>query len=131
MSTMNSFKNDLYDIPSFFKSAFRVISLIEPDIEQILKAKCIRYGIRGPNILASRLKNLYELFHGTFSDPFASSVYKKSQFTIASLLSVIKMIYLKQHSTNSGNDESADSRTTSSVANHSANKYGTSKNESN
>lgn len=129
MSTINSFQHDAYNIPAFFKSGFRVVSLIEPDIEQILRAKCIRYGLRGPNILASRLKSLYELFHGTFSDPFASSLHKKSQFTITCLLNAIQMIYLRQH-INSGNDDAADSRTTSSVANHSANKYGTSKNES-
>lgn len=130
MTTMNSFQKDSYDIPFYLKSSFRIVSLVEPDVEQILRARCIRYGIRGPNILASRLKNLYELFHGTFSDPIVSSVNKKSQLTIASLLSAIKTIYLRQHGANSGNEDNADSRTTSSVANHSANKYGTSKNES-
>lgn len=83
--------------------------------------------MRASNILASRLKTLYELFHGTIFDP---SSQRKSQLTISSLVSVIRMIYMRQHSMSAANEETADSRTTSSVANHSANKYGTAKNES-
>lgn len=131
MSTLNSLGNDgSYSIPAHFKSAFRVVSLIEPDIEQILRAKCIRYGMRAANILASRLKTLYELFHGSFGDASVPMAQRRSQLTVDCLVSVIRMLYMRQHSANAANEDTGDSRTTSSVANHSANKYGAAKNES-
>lgn len=102
---------------------FRVVCIIEPDLEQILRAKCIRYGMRAPNILATRLRTLYELAHGTLV-----SLQSKHQLTVTSLINVIKTIYDKQHE--AGNEDTVESRTTSSVANHSANKYGTAKIES-
>jgi hypothetical protein len=111
------------NIPAHFKSAFRVVALVEPDVEQVLRAKCLRYGMRAPNILAARLRILYELYQDIIGQ-------NKSNLTIASLISVVRTLYVRQHSANAANEESADSRTTSSVANHSANKYGTTKNES-
>lgn len=130
MSTLNSFEaTGKHNIPAHFKSNFRVIALMEPDLEQVLRAKCIRYGIRAPNILAARLKTLYELYEDTFGQQQQQS-QNRSPLTVSCLISVLRMIYARQHATTSGgNEESADSRTTSSVANHSANKYGTAKNE--
>lgn len=89
-------------------------------MEQIIRAKCIRYGIKASNILASRLKTLYDLCHGTLV-----SMQSRNQLTINSFITAIRMIYEKQR-----NEDFTDSRTTSSTAINSGNKYGTAKIES-
>ena len=48
-------------LPNELRSSFRTVSLIRPDIGQILKAKCSALGFRAPGILANRLKVLSEL----------------------------------------------------------------------
>ena len=50
----SSFPNDIC-------GSFRTISLIKPDLGQILKAKCSALGFRAANILALRLKVMSEL----------------------------------------------------------------------
>ena len=48
-------------MPNDIAGSFRTISLIKPDLGQILKAKCSALGFRAANILALRLKVLSEL----------------------------------------------------------------------
>lgn len=116
ISTINAYKNENYTIPSQIKSMFRVIALMEPDMELILRAKCVQYGIKASNILATRLKTLYDLCQGSLM-----SLQSKYQVTLSSFISVIKMIYEKQ------NSDVTDSRPGSLAAVNSANKYGTAK----
>lgn len=47
--------------PNDIAGSFRTISLIKPDLGQILKAKCSALGFRAPLVLALRLKVLSEL----------------------------------------------------------------------
>ncbi|XP_025098007.1 LOW QUALITY PROTEIN: dynein gamma chain, flagellar outer arm-like [Pomacea canaliculata] len=48
-------------VPHDIVGSFRTVSLVKPDIGQILKAKCSALGFRAPNILALRLKVMSEL----------------------------------------------------------------------
>ena len=50
----SNFHNDI-------AGSFRTISLVKPDLGQILKAKCSALGFRAANILALRLKVMSEL----------------------------------------------------------------------
>lgn len=119
ISTFNVNKADIAPIPHQFKSMFRVVALMEPEIEIILRTKCVQYGIKGSNILATRLKTIYDLSQGSLM-----SLQSKYQLTISSLLSVIRMMYDKQ------NLESGDSRPGSLAGSQSANKYSAAKLES-
>lgn len=87
---MNPFKNQSYNIPTQFKSMFRMVAIIEPDLEVILRSKCIQYGVKGSNILATRLKTLYDLCQGSLM-----SLQSKFQLTIDTFIGVIRMIYEK------------------------------------
>lgn len=49
------------NLPNDVSGSFRTISLIKPDVSQILKAKCSSLGFRAANVLAMRLKVLSEL----------------------------------------------------------------------
>jgi hypothetical protein len=116
--TTNPYKDYGYTIPSQFKSMFRIIALIEPDPEIIIRTRCIQYGVKAPNILATRLKQLFNLCQGSLM-----SLQSKYQLTIDSFTRVIQMIYDK-------NRETSDSRPTSFANNQSASKYGAAKIES-
>jgi hypothetical protein len=123
----NEFENRSNLIPVHFRSMFRVVALMEPDLELILRAKCMQCGIKAPSIIACRLKTLYELCKSSFM-----SMQSKYQLTISSFMSVIQTIYGK------GRSETAlDSRPTSFTANSNAatsasnNKYGSTKVECN
>lgn len=61
MTTDPKHKLPAVNIPNDISASFRTISLIKPDLGQILKAKCSALGFRAPNILALRLKVLTEL----------------------------------------------------------------------
>lgn len=74
-------------IPIQFKSSYRVVALMEPDIEIILRARCIQYGFKAANIVASRLKVLYDLCQTSLM-----SLRSKYQITITSFLSVLQTI---------------------------------------
>ena len=68
-------------MPPQLKSIFRVVSLLEPDIEMILRVKCVKF-IKGSNVLATRLKTIFDIFKG-------------SQMSLQSEISVdIKQIYI-------------------------------------
>jgi hypothetical protein len=121
MLTSNPFKENLMtaaSIPLEIKSAFRVISMMQPDFEMIIKLKCVQYGIKGPNMLAPKLKALYDICQGSFM-----SVQSKYQLTITSFISILRFFYKQV--------KSGDSRPTSFASlNPSANK-GAAKIESN
>ena len=119
ISTLNVSKNS-GQIPLQLRSMFRVIALLEPDIEVIIKTKCIQYGVKGSNILAIRLKTIYDLCQASLM-----SLQSKYQLTITSFLSIIRIMYDKQ------NLESGDSRPGSLAGTQSANKYNAAKIESN
>lgn len=119
ISTLNLSKNS-GPIPLQLRSMFRVIALLEPDIEVIIKTKCIQFGVKGSNILATRLKTIYDLCQASLM-----SLQSKYQLTINSFLSVIRIMYDKQ------NFESSDSRPGSLAgAQSAANKYNAAKLES-
>lgn len=91
---------------------------MEPDFELIIRLKCIQYGIKAPNVIAPKLKSLYEICQGSFM-----SVQSKYQLTLSSFLAILRFFY-KQISNN-------DSRPNSYTSvNPSANKYGAAKIES-
>ncbi|XP_055954873.1 dynein axonemal heavy chain 8-like [Patella vulgata] len=71
-------------MPNEIRSCYRTISLIKPDIGQILKAKCSAMGFRAPGILASRLKVLSELVKDQLPSEF------HYHFTISALVGVLK-----------------------------------------
>ena len=98
---------------------FRMIAIIEPDIEVIIRSKCIQYGVKASNILATRLKTLYDLCQGSLM-----SLQSKFQLTIDSFIGVIRMIYEKEKAP-------LDSRPASNNQNQSAKQQGATKFESN
>ena len=110
MLTSNPFKENMSAyIPLEIKSAFRVISLMKPDFEMIIKLKCVQYGIKGPNMLAPKLKALYDICQGSFM-----SVQSKYQLTITSFISILRYFYKQIKS-------GGDSRPASFATNPSAN----------
>lgn len=119
ISTLNVSKHS-GRIPLQLRSMFRVIALLEPDIEIIIKTKCIQYGVKGSNILATRMKTIYDLCQASLM-----SLQSKYQLTISTFLSVIRIMYDKQ------NLEAGDSRPGSLAGAQSANKYSAAKLESN
>jgi hypothetical protein len=82
---------------------FRVLAVIEPDVEMVIRARCIQYGVKAPNILSIRLKTLYDLCQSSLI-----SIKSKYQITVDSFLSVIRSLYEKQRS-----EATTDSRPTS------------------
>jgi hypothetical protein len=70
---------------------FRVVALIEPDIEYILRAKCLQYSIKASNILASRLKTLHDLCQGSLQ-----SIKSRYQISVDSFVSVLRLFNEKQ-----------------------------------
>ncbi len=114
--TMNSYKSseNCHVISPQFRSMFRVVAVIEPDIEMVIRARCIQYGVKAPNILSVRLKLLYDL-----SQSSLMSLKNKYQITVDSFLAVIRSIYEKQRS-----DGTSDSRPASFAKDQlSASKY--------
>jgi hypothetical protein len=97
---MNSYKEDRHYISHQFRSMFRVLAIIEHDVEMIIRARCIQYGVKAPNILSIRLKTLYDMCQSSLI-----SIKSKYQITIDSFLSVIRSLYEKQRL-----DTSTDSR---------------------
>lgn len=97
---------------------YRVISLMEPDFEMIIRLKCVQYGIKAANMLAPKLKALYEICQGSFI-----SVQSKYQLTLSSFIAILR--FFNKQVTN------GDSRPNSYASiNPSANKYGAAKVES-
>lgn len=70
---------------------YRIISLLEPDNEHLIWAKCAHYGIKCGHILATRLTTLHEICQTTFT-----SFETKNQLTITNFLEIIKSIYERQ-----------------------------------
>lgn len=93
--SMNSVRNEADEVPLQIRSLFRVICLMEPNMEVIINAKCIQYGIKCGNILASRLKILHEICQGTFS-----SFETKNQLTLSCFIDILKAVYDKQKKQN-------------------------------
>jgi hypothetical protein len=94
---------------------------MEPDFEMILRMKCIQFGIKGPNVLATKLKTIYEIAHGNLSN----SLKSKNHLTISSFISVLRLNYEKEKK----NSETRPSSFVSTFA-QSASKYGGNKLES-
>jgi len=115
----NPFKENVSTIPQEIKSAFRVIALMEPDFEMIIRLKCIQYGLKAPNLLAPKLRSLYEICQGSFV-----SVQSKYQLTISSFIAILRFFY-KQKTSNESRPNSY-----TSALNPSANKFGAAKLES-
>lgn len=118
--TMNPFKNSEYEMPANIKNLFRVISLMEPDFEMILRIRCVQYGIKGANILATKLKTLFDICHGSMS-----SLQSKYQLTLSSFIAIVRNSYDREK-----NNETRPSSFVSTFAN-SATKYGAAKLDSN
>ena len=115
-------------IPVNLKSMFRVIALMEPDLEIILRTKCIQFGIKAPSIVANRLNTLYELCQTSMI-----SLQSKYQLTVSTFLSVLQTIYGKKRLDTAA---TLDSRPTSNTggglpqqhaSSASNNKYGSTK----
>lgn len=92
--TMNPFKNEIYEMPDTLKNMFRIVSLMEPDFEVIMRIKCIQFGIKGSNILGTKLKLLYDICHGSMS------LQSKYQLTISSFIAVVKLSYEREKKLN-------------------------------
>jgi hypothetical protein len=82
VSTINPSKFN--QIPFEIRSMFRVVSLMEPDIKQIITAKCTQYGIKCGDILANRLKILYEVCQDSLM-----SFDSKAQITATNLIDIL------------------------------------------
>jgi hypothetical protein len=108
-------------MPLNLKHTYRVIAMIEPDNEMLLRCKCVQYGMKAPNVLASRLKLLYEISHGSLL-----SLQSKYQLTLNSLIEVLRMI----HETHNTNIDSRPASFTVGSAQQSLNKIGLTKVES-
>jgi hypothetical protein len=120
---LNPLKFDSYVLPIQIRSMFRVISMLEPDIQQIIWAKCAHYGIKCGHILATRIKTLHEICQTTFT-----SFETKNQLTITNFLEIIKSIYEKQRPSTAGDSRPETSISSANQA-HIANKYVSAKGE--
>jgi hypothetical protein len=118
--SINQTTENYFTVPIHLKHVYRVIAMIEPDNEVLLRCKCVQYGMKVPNILASRLKLLYDIAHGCFL-----SLQSKHQLTLNSFIEVLRMIHETQNS-------NADSRPASfaGAGQQSVNKIGATKVES-
>ncbi len=70
-------------IPMQLRSTFRVIALMEPDMEMLIRAKCIQLNVKAPNILSVRLKTLYDLCHHGFMSETSKRQITAKNFTTA------------------------------------------------
>ena len=59
--TYNPFATSRLELPNDTRSLFRVVTLIKPDYNILLKAKCAASGIKAPAILGTRLKMVRDL----------------------------------------------------------------------
>lgn len=106
-------------IPDEIRSLFRVVSLMEPDMEAILRAKCMTYSVKCGNILASRIKTLHDICQGCFS-----SIETRNQLNISTFVSILKSIYEQQK------PSASDSRPNTSISANTQVKYTSIKAES-
>jgi hypothetical protein len=109
-------------IPVHFRSSFRVVSLMEPDVELILRAKCILCGIKAPSIVACRLKTLYDLCCSSLM-----SLRSKYQLTVSSFMAVIETIYGKSRAETAMDSRPTSFTVQSNVGSASNNKYSSTK----
>lgn len=116
--SMNSNNLEKFSMPDEIRSLFRIVSLMEPDMEAVLRAKCMTYSVKCGNILASRIKTLHDICQGCFS-----SIETKNQLSISSFISILKSIYEQQKPSN-------DSRPNTSISNSNQMKYSSVKSES-
>jgi hypothetical protein len=42
------------------RSRFRIVSIVKPEIDQILRIKCFEYNFKSPNVIAEKISLLYE-----------------------------------------------------------------------
>jgi hypothetical protein len=81
-------------IPYEIRSMFRVISLMEPDMKQIITAKCTQYGIKCGDILGNRLKILFEVCQDSMM-----SFESKAQITVSNLIDILYAFYTQKKPT--------------------------------
>ena len=103
--SINSNNLEKLRIPDEIRSLFRIVSLMEPDIEAILRAKCMTYSVKCGNILASRFKALHDICQGCFS-----SIETKSQLNISTFVAILQSIYEQQK------PSASDSRPNTSIS---------------
>jgi hypothetical protein len=117
---MNPIINESFEIPSNLKTMYRVVAMMEPDFEMIIRIKCVQFGVKGPNVLATKLKAIYDICHGNMT-----SLKSKYQLTISSFIAVLRLNYEKEKKIN-------ETRPSSFVSTfvQSASKYGAAKLES-
>lgn len=123
IATINPYHNliesaEKFKIDAQLKALFRNISFIEPDIEIIFRVRCMQYSIKSPNILASKLKSLWEMCNDGWmiSSAAASSSSPsaiRAQLTISNLMSIVRMMSEQQFNYNPIGNESNTSRPTS------------------
>lgn len=77
-----SFKHSIY-----FRSLYRNVSIVKPDLTALLKAKCTALGLRSPKSLADRLRCLAELSYQQIPRPTGQHHEVSLQAIIASLIS--------------------------------------------
>ncbi len=70
---------------------FRVVSLMEPDMKQIITAKCTQYGIKCGDILGNRLKVLFEVCRDSMM-----SHESKAQITVSNLVDILYVFYTQK-----------------------------------
>jgi len=76
----------LAEIPVCLKNNFRIVALMEPDFEMIMRIKCVQFGLKGANVLATKLKLLYDMSHWSLS-----SLQSRYQLTVSSFLNIIRL----------------------------------------
>ncbi|XP_076466964.1 uncharacterized protein LOC143298129 [Babylonia areolata] len=92
MTTDPTHSMPLASMPNDIAGSFRTISLIKPDLGQILKAKCSALGFRAANILALRLKVLAELVRDQLPQEY------HHHFSVSALNGVLKRASQKRRS---------------------------------
>ena len=59
--TVNPTAMTRLDLPNDTRALFRVVALITPDYNMLLRSKCAAYGLKAPAILGTRLKMVRDL----------------------------------------------------------------------
>ena len=43
------------------RSRFRIVSLVKPDVDQIIRIKCFEYNFKNANVIAEKISLLHEI----------------------------------------------------------------------
>jgi len=98
-------------MPVCLKNMFRVVALMEPDFEMIMRIKCVQFGLKGANVLAIKLKLLYDMSHWSLS-----SLQSRYQLTVSSFVNIVRLNYERDKKLDSTRPNSFVSTSTQSAS---------------